>query len=118
MKIMLIKDRGRLTYLLNKNLQIRLWHKRLEYRSNARVASRLTNRIVIGDDQHEYEEEKLSSKFEKDEKDNSKPFTMILLKTTDINGKNIKKTESDIEQRCNTYIKTSRPKSLNTRKLC
>ena len=53
-KAMLVKRRRRPTYLLSKNLQIRLWHRRLEYASNARIikASKLIDGIdiIIEDD--------------------------------------------------------------------
>lgn len=48
-KAMLMKRRGRPTYLLSKNPQIRLGHRQLGYASNARVveASKLTKGIDI-----------------------------------------------------------------------
>ncbi len=53
-KTMLIKGRGRPTYLLSKNLQIRLWHRRLGHASNVRVvgASKLIDGIEISREDH------------------------------------------------------------------
>lgn len=56
-KVILVKGRNRPSYLLSKNSQLRLWHRRLEYASNTRVmeVSKLTNRIniIINKDQQE-----------------------------------------------------------------
>lgn len=48
-KTMLVKGRGRPTYLLSTNPQIKFWHRRLRYASNAKVVgtSKLTNGIDI-----------------------------------------------------------------------
>lgn len=48
-RVMLSKRRGKPTYLLNKNLQIRLCHQQLGYVSNAKVieAFKLTDGIDI-----------------------------------------------------------------------
>ena len=48
-KAILVKERGRPTYLLSKNPQIRLWHQQLGQASNARVieTSKLVNGIDI-----------------------------------------------------------------------
>ena len=48
-KIMLVKGQNQPTYLLSKNSQIRLWHRKLKYVSNTRVveASKLNIRIDI-----------------------------------------------------------------------
>ena len=50
-KAMLVQGRGRLTYLLSSNPQIRLWHRRLSHASNARViqASKLVDGIDLGE---------------------------------------------------------------------
>ena len=73
-KVMLVKGRGRPTYLLSKNPQIKLWHHRLGHALNARVikASKLTNGIdiTIKDDQQSLEK-CFSSDSEKDNEDNS-----------------------------------------------
>lgn len=50
---MLVKEGRRSTYFLSKNLQIKLWHRRFGYTSNARVvgAFKLTNKIdILGKD--------------------------------------------------------------------
>lgn len=48
-KARLIKERGKLIYLLSKNLQIRLWYRQLGHTLNARViqALKLTDNIDI-----------------------------------------------------------------------
>lgn len=48
-KSILVKDRGKLIYLVSKNSHIRLWHIRLGYARNARVvkASKVTNKINV-----------------------------------------------------------------------
>ena len=83
---MLVKGRRRPTYLLSKNLQIRLWHRKLGHASNMRVigVSRLTDGIYIDDQSREGQ---LSSNSE-DEEDLESLSTTILLKVTDINGYN------------------------------
>lgn len=59
---MLVKNRGQPNYFLSKNPQIKLWHRRHRYASNAKVvkASKLNDKIniLIKDDQ---KIEKLSS---------------------------------------------------------
>ena len=47
--MIMFKDRGQPTYLLSKNPQIKLWHRKLRYTSNARVvkASKLNDGIDI-----------------------------------------------------------------------
>ena len=47
--MMLVKNRSQSAYLLNKNPQIRLWHRKLRYISNAWVVevSKLNKRIDI-----------------------------------------------------------------------
>ena len=49
-KTMLVKGRGRPTYRLSSNPQIRLWHQRFGHASNARViqASKLVDGIDLG----------------------------------------------------------------------
>ena len=51
LKTILVRDRGRPTYLLSSNPQIRLWHCRLGHTSNARVVqvSKLVNGINLGE---------------------------------------------------------------------
>ena len=48
---MLVKDRGRPTYQLNSNLQVRLWYQRFGHASNVRViqASKLVDGIEFGE---------------------------------------------------------------------
>lgn len=50
LKIILVQGKGRLTYFLSSKVQICLWHRRLDYASNARViqASKLADRIDLG----------------------------------------------------------------------
>ena len=71
-KAMLVRERGRSTYLFNSNPQIRLWHCRLGHASNARViqASKLIDgidleRAVIPEDESYLN----SSNSETDDKD-------------------------------------------------
>lgn len=92
-KIILVKSRRRLTYLFSKNLQIRLWYKRIGYASNTRVvgASKLTNRIDITiEDGHQMPEKQLFSNFKEDKKDKNAEFltTTTLLKITSISRNN------------------------------
>ena len=49
-KTMLVKGRRKPTYQLSSNLQVRLWHRRFGYTSNARViqASKLVDGIDLG----------------------------------------------------------------------
>lgn len=74
---MLVKSRKRLTYLVSKNSQIRLWHRRLEYISNTSIvkASKLTDRIdiTIKDSQPGMEEQFSSDLEEEIEDKNSEP---------------------------------------------
>ena len=76
--MMLIKGQGRPTYLLSKNSQIRLWHRRLGYTSNTKVVepSKLNNGIdiIIEDD---LLIENLSSDSEIDNKDKCKDLGQI-----------------------------------------
>ena len=76
-KAMLVKGRGRPTYLLSKNPQIRLWHRRLGHASNARIveASKLTDGIDITiEEGQQIQEEPFSSDSEVDDEDeNSEP---------------------------------------------
>ena len=48
---MLVKDRGRSTYRLSSNPQVRLWHQHFGHASNARViqASKLVDGIELGE---------------------------------------------------------------------
>ena len=48
---MLVRVRGRPTYLLNSNPQIRLWHCQLGHTSNAKViqVSKLVDKIDLGE---------------------------------------------------------------------
>lgn len=52
---MLVKNRGQPTYLLSKNLQVRLWHRRLSHAFNARIVEvfKLNDKvdIIVEDDQ-------------------------------------------------------------------
>ena len=73
-KTMLVKIRERPTYLLIKNFQIRLWHRRLEHVSNAGViwVSKLNDGIDISGE--DYKKEQLSFDFEKDDKEENLEF--------------------------------------------
>ena len=55
-KATLVKKRGRSIYLISKNTQIRLWHRRLGHASNTRVIeiSKITDSIEIMIDKSQY----------------------------------------------------------------
>ena len=118
-KTILVKRRGRSTYLFSKNPQISLKHRRLGYVSNTRVvgASKLTDEIDILGEVHI--EEQLSSDFEKDEEgENSKLPTMIIIIATSISGDDLNNfKETCVEQLCNSSIENKYTKIVRNRKM-
>ena len=124
---MLVKGRGRPIYLLSKNPQIRLWHRRLGHASNTRVieTSKLTDDIDItieGDQQRS--EKCFSSNSEKDNEDNSlepsldsvdifpTPTTTLLNKmTSTINH------DDSIEQLCDPCIENKHTKIVRHKRM-
>lgn len=126
-KAMLMKWRGKSTYLLSINPQIRLWHRRLGLASNARVveASKLTDGIDITIEEGlEIQEEPFSSNSEVDDEDkNSEQSptsnTPLILVTTLLNkvtSTGINPNHS-IEQLCDFYIESKRTKIVRYKKM-
>lgn len=123
-KAILTKERSKSTYLLNKNLQIRLWHQQLEYASNAKIViiSKLVDRIDITIDKSQ-QEECFSSDFEDNNKneilepcsDNFSAFTTTLLnKITNTSSIDL---NDNIEQLYDSCIKSKHTKIVRHKKM-
>ena len=115
---MLVRERGRPTYLLSSNPQIRLWHCRLGYASNARViqVSKLVDKIDLEGAAIQKDESYLnSSDFKTDDEDIKQSDTdadnepaSINKMTNNING---------IEQLCETCIKSKHTRIVKSKKM-
>lgn len=124
---MLVKKKGRSTYLLSKNPRIRLWHQQLDHLSNARVveAFKLTDRIDITiKKSQQIQEEPFSSNSKVDNEDKNSesslasntsllPATMLLNKVTST-GIN---PNYSIELLCDPYIKSKNIKIVKYKKI-
>lgn len=66
-RAIMTQGRGRPTHLISKNKQIRIWHQRLSYASNARVIRALRFLTGIGDFNTKYDLAKVYSNFEESE---------------------------------------------------
>ena len=116
-KAMLVRGRGRLTYLLNSNLQIRLWHCRLGHASNARViqASKFIDGIDLEGAAISEDESYLnSSDFETDDKDIEQSNTDADNEPTPIN-KTTNNTNG-IEQLCEACIESKHTRIVKSEK--
>ena len=123
-KMILVKDRGRPIYLLSKNPQIRLWHRKLGHASNTRVVetSKLNNKIDIIIE-NDFLTKNLSSNSGMDDKDKCKNMGQNLI----VNNKHeklpllkaiINKTDSsEIEKLCNTCIESKHIKIIRYKKM-
>lgn len=126
-KAMLVKGRGRPTYLLSKNPQIRLWHHRLGYASNARVieALKLTDGIDITiEDDQQRSEGCFPSDSEKDNKDNSlepslDSIDIVPTSTTTLLNKMTSTIDHDdsVEQLCNPCIESKHIKIVRHKRM-
>ena len=123
-KAMLVKRKGRLTYLLSKNPQIRLWHQRLGHASNARVIEtfKLVDRIDIIIDNGQ-QEERFSSDSEDNNKDenlepclNNPPALTTTLLNKTINTSSID-LDDDVEQLCDHCIESKHTKIVRHKKM-
>ena len=124
---MLVKGRGRPTYLLSKNPQIKLWHRRLGHASNAKVveAFKLNDGIDITIEKgQQIQEEPFSfdSNFNDEDKNSEPspasntpptPATMLLNKVTSTG------TDPDhsIEQLCDPCIESKHKKIVKHKKM-
>ena len=123
-KRMLVKGQSRPTYLLSKNPQIKLWHRRLRHASNARVMeiSKLDNEIniTIEDD---LLTENLSSDSGMDDKDRCKDMGQTL----NANNKHERLSplmaiinnpdNSEIKKLWDSYIKSKHTKIVRHKKM-
>ena len=120
----LVKGRGRPTYLLGKNPQIRLWHQQLGHASNARVIR--TSKLVDGIDitiDNSQQEERYSSDSENNNKDenlepclNNPPVltTTLLNKITSTSNFNL---DNNVKQLCDPYIESKHTKIVRHKKM-
>lgn len=126
-KAMLVKGRGRSTYLFSKSPQIRLWHQRLGYASNARIveASKLGDGIdiTIEEGQQIQKEPLFSDSKVDDDNKNSEPSpasnTPLAPITTLLNKVTSTGTDPDhpVEQLCNPCIKSKDTKIVRHKKM-
>lgn len=123
-RAMLYKRRGRPTYLLNKNPQIRLWQQRLGHISNTRVlkTSKLIDKINIMVEEDREKEQPFSSDFEiKNENkssesssiSNTHPTTTPLNRVTNISINSI----HSVEQLCDSFIESKYIKIVKYEKM-
>ena len=111
LKTMLVRGRGRPTYLLNSNPQIHLWHRQLSYISNARVVqvSKLVDRIDLGEITTEPIDELQSYDFEPE-------FDLHVDKSFPIN-KAIKLNIDGVEELCKACIKSKHIRIVNSKRM-
>lgn len=113
---MLVQGRGRPTYLLSSNLQIRLWHRRLGHASNAKViqASKPVDGINLGEATGP-DNEPHSSDSEPDDKNNKsdadadiEPIAINKATEYNLNG---------VEELCETCIESKHTRIVKSKKM-
>lgn len=107
-KIILVNSKEKPTYLFSKNLQIRHWHRNLEYALNTKIiaACRLIDKIDIINN-HQLAEQQLFSYSKEKEKDKNSEFFSItmLLKITNMTNDNLNNFEEiNFKNLCNPCI--------------
>ena len=108
---MLVRGRGRPTYLLNFNPQIRLWHRRLARTSNARVVqvSKLVDEIDLGEITKEPTDKPQSSN-SKPESDSDVDKPSPINKAMELNIDGVKKL-------CEACIKSKHTRIVKLKKI-
>lgn len=116
-KAMLVRGRGRPTYLLSSNPQVRLWHRRLGHASNARViqASKLVDGINLGGTTSS-EDEPQSSDSEPDDGDNGHSDAEADNEPTTIN-KAAENNPEGVEQLCEACIESKYTRIIKSKKM-
>lgn len=123
-KVMLAKKRGKFTYLLSKNLQIKLQHQPLENASNTRVIEtfKLVDRIDITIDNSQQKKHFLSNFKDNNKNKNlesscNNPPTLMTILLNKITSTSSINYNNNIKQLYNFYIKNKHTKIVKHKKM-